>query len=87
MEDFLLGRVPVLLGVPLPPVGLQRHPHLGVVAAAVGRSLALAVLQEHVCSSRQEEPEETKTTRSHNFSINPGLTNTLKKPLWILAHI
>jgi len=47
------------LGVPLLPVGLQHGPGFGVVAAAVWRSFSLAVLQKHICSVSQEQPEES----------------------------
>lgn len=53
---------PNVFGIPLLPVGLQSAPGLRVVAAAVWRSFSLAVLQKHICSSRQEEPDETKNT-------------------------
>lgn len=56
--------MPAVFGISLPPVGLQGHPGLRVVAAAVWRSLSLAVLQKHICSASQEEPEETTFYRS-----------------------
>lgn len=56
MEEFLLWS-PLAVLVSLAPVGLQRRPGLGVVAAAVWRSLSLTVLPKNICSSSQEEPE------------------------------
>lgn len=65
MEEFFFCLAePAVLGVPLLPVGLQGGPGLRVVAAAVGRSLSLAVPQKHVGSSRQEESEETEISNN-----------------------
>lgn len=65
VQNFLLCLTePDVLGVPLLPVGLQGCPGLWVVAAAVWRSFSLAVLKKHICSSREEQPEETPSTTS-----------------------
>lgn len=60
MKDFIFcWTEPVVLALLLLPVCLQSCPGSTVVAAAVGRCFSLAVLQEHVGSTRQEQPEET----------------------------
>lgn len=56
--------MPAILGVSLPPVGLQGCPGLGVVAAAIWRSFSLAVLPENICSSSEEKPRENTVYRT-----------------------